>query len=180
MREQTRGICIAPHMFLVHKDDKDLIVTTPAGVDIFYNNTFDPASGGQLEQDVVPDGIGFYAENVYFPLDGSAPPGIYTYFVRGGGMDIWNVTVALDEEVVEQSSGVGDSVLEFKFGEVSPTPSPVPGTPVPTLQCTTPGFECCVDNDCGSGESCANRNCVQDGALRFTLTWIGRGKSFPR
>ena len=77
-------------------------------MDIFFYNPFDPGKGGQLEKDVVPDEIGFYAENIYFPLDGLATQVTYEYIVWGSGANIWKVTVALDDGIVEQNSGVGD------------------------------------------------------------------------
>lgn len=153
-------------------DDKDLIVTTPGLVDIFFDNPFDPVSGGELEEDIVPEGVGFHAENIYFPM---GPLGMYAYFIRGGGSDIWNVSIALDDLVVERVSGVGDGAFQFQFADVLPTSSPFPATQSPMVLCTTSDFECCMDSDCSNGESCANKNCVQDGALRFTLTWSGQG-----
>lgn len=155
-------------------DDKDLIVTTPGLVDVFFDNPFDPVSGGELEEDVVPDAVGFHAENIYFP---TGPQGTYAFFVRGGdGSDLWNVSVALDDLIVEQVSGVGDSTFLFQFMDALPTPSPFPATQSqsPAVLCTTTDFECCTDSDCNNGESCANKNCVQDGSLRFTLTWVGQ------
>lgn len=163
-------------------DDKDLIVTTPDGTDIFFANVFDPVSGGRLEGDVVPDEFDFYAENIYFPVDGSAPAGVYEYLVRGNGEEPWNVTVALNFTVVENVSGVGDQIFTYQFGEIAPTDAPVP-TPAPvgftlfpTGQCSSSEDQCCESEDCEEMSSCSNRNCVRNGNPRFTLTWVGEGK----
>jgi hypothetical protein len=162
-------------------DDKDLIVTTPDGTDIFFDNVFDPVSGGRLEDDVVPDGFDFYAENIYFPVDGSAPAGVYEYLVKGGGEEAWNVSVALNYTVVDNVSGVGDQMFTYQFGQIAPTSVPVPTsapsgfTSFPTGQCSSLEDQCCENEDCGEGFSCSNRNCVRNGNPRFTLTWVGEG-----
>jgi hypothetical protein len=168
-------------------EDKDILVRTPEGIDIYYDNIFDSSSGGQLQYDVSPEEIeeiGSHAENVYFPIDGSAPKGVYEYFVFGGGDEPWNVTVALNDEIVDHVSGaVGDAFYTYQFGDLVPTVSPIPMpapsafTPYPTFICSTTEHECCVSNDCIIGDqSCANRNCVDNGTPRFTLTWIGAGR----
>jgi hypothetical protein len=162
-------------------EDKDLIVSTPDGTDIFFDNVFDPVSGGRLEEDVVPDGFGFYAENIYFPIDGSAPTGVYEYLVRANGDEPWNVTVALNSTVVDNVSGVGDEMFSYQFGEIPPTNVPVPTpapsvfTPFPTGQCLSLKDQCCESEDCEEMSSCSNRNCIRNGNPRFTLTWVGEG-----
>lgn len=58
--------------------DIDLHVMTPLGEVIYFGNT-SSASGGNLDVDCIcacPD------ENIFFPLDGSAPKGTYTYWVN--------------------------------------------------------------------------------------------------
>jgi hypothetical protein len=70
-----------------------------------------------LEGDVVPSGRNFYSENVYFPLNGSAPLGSYKYLVRSTGDEEWNVTVALGERVVGFASGMGDQSFSYLLGE---------------------------------------------------------------
>jgi hypothetical protein len=166
-------------------DDKDLIVTTPDDTDIFFGNLFDPISGGRLEGDVVPDGFDFYAENIYFPVDGSAPAGVYEYLIRGNGEEPWNVIVALNFTVVGNVSGVGDQSFTYQFGEIAPTnvpvpvPTPAPSgfTPFPTGNCSSLlEDQCCESEDCQEMSSCSNRNCVRNGNPRFTLTWVGEGK----
>lgn len=58
--------------------DIDLHVLTPLGEEIYFGNP-SSASGGNLDVDCIcacPD------ENIYFPLDGSAPKGTYTYWAN--------------------------------------------------------------------------------------------------
>lgn len=62
-------------------DDYDLHVITPGGVEISYANPFDPLSGGELDRDKIPPELGEWVENIYFPVDGSALIGTYTFFV---------------------------------------------------------------------------------------------------
>ena len=52
-------------------------------MEIWYANTFDPISGGELDQDDIPNATARWVENIYFPRDGSAPTGEYTFFVVG-------------------------------------------------------------------------------------------------
>lgn len=82
-----------------------------------------------MEGDVVPNGRNFYSENVYFPLNGSAPLGSYNYLIRSTGDDEWNVTVALGERVVGFASGTGDQSFSYLLGEnatIAPAPSMLP------------------------------------------------------
>jgi hypothetical protein len=75
----------------------------------------------------------------------------------------------------------------------SPTPTTAPPTPLPTTksptiapilqnpspddqQCRVPADECCEDSDCDANTVCAGRNCVSEGSLRITVTWLGQGK----
>ncbi len=78
-------------------------------------------TGGSLEQDVVPESVGFHVENVVFPLNGSPPRGIYEYTIIGGGDEPWNVTVAFDNAVIDSKTGVGDDVFRYRFGENAST-----------------------------------------------------------
>jgi hypothetical protein len=146
--------------------DKDIRVRTPDGTLIFFQNTFDPISGGMLEKDVVPDGgFGFYAENIYFPIDGSAPIGDYLYGVSGSGVEAWELSVYLGDEMVDVKKGTGPSEdFNYEFGI-----------------CDREIAECCTDLDCrnssedNTGDLCVARNCIFDGVLRFTLIWEGIG-----
>ncbi len=62
--------------------DLDLYVRTPLGDVISYQNTYSSLSEGQLDIDCLcsncPNGPN---ENIFFPLDGSSPKGIYEYWV---------------------------------------------------------------------------------------------------
>jgi hypothetical protein len=126
---------------------------------------FDPVSGGRLEKDVVPDGFGFYAENIYFPIDGSAPTGSYLYGVTGN-VEAWELSVYLGDDLVDVKSGTGPSEdFTYEFGI-----------------CDRGAVECCTDLDCrnssgdNTGAICVARNCIFDRVLRFTLIWEGVGK----
>ena len=118
-----------------------------------------------LEKDVVPDGFGFYAENIYFPMDGSAPTGDYLYGVSGS-VEAWELSVYLGDDLVDVKSGTGPSDdFSYEFGI-----------------CDREEVECCTDLDCrnssgdNTGDICVARNCIFDGVLRFTLIWEGVGK----
>jgi hypothetical protein len=56
-------------------------VITPGGIEIYFDNIYDPVSGGELDLDSEAGANGRYVENIFFPLDGSAPQGTYTFFV---------------------------------------------------------------------------------------------------
>jgi hypothetical protein len=119
-----------------------------------------------LEKDVVPDGFGFYAENIYFPIiDGSAPTGDYLYGVSGS-VEAWELSVYLGDDLVDVKSGTGPSEdFTYEFGT-----------------CDREEVECCTDVDCrnssgdNTGDICVSSNCIADGVLRFTLIWEGDGK----
>lgn len=92
-------------------DDLDLHVVPPNGFEIYFSAKSDPVSGGQLDQDDIPRVAGLYVENVFFPLDGSAPRGTYTYFVNnynqvGLTPDTWTLQVFVGETRVTRHSGV--------------------------------------------------------------------------
>jgi uncharacterized protein YfaP (DUF2135 family) len=88
----------------------DLHVITPNGFEVSFQDREDPISGGQLDQDDIPDEEGSYVENVFFPLVGSAPRGTYTYFVDnfdqvGSSPDTWTVQVFVGNMLVSTNSG---------------------------------------------------------------------------
>jgi hypothetical protein len=65
----------------------------------------------------------------YFPPEGNAPQGVYEYIVRSGGVEPWNMTVALNKTIVDQQSGIGDALFQYQFGQpppISSAPSPFP------------------------------------------------------
>ena len=92
-------------------DDLDLHVITPEGVEIDFQFTIDPVSGGELDQDDIPAETARWVENVYFPTDGSAPAGNYTYFVVGyttvGEPDNYDLSVWEDDTRVAFHVGGG-------------------------------------------------------------------------
>jgi hypothetical protein len=60
-------------------------VITPGRFEIYFDNETDAVSGGVLDHDEQPDIfllVGRWTENIFFPMDDSAPPGRYTFFVR--------------------------------------------------------------------------------------------------
>ena len=97
-------------------DDLDLHVITPQGFEIYYQSPNDSVSGGELDQDNIPSQVapgmqGRWVENVYFPQDGTAPPGTYTYFVnqftRIGDADDWTLMVYEGDTRVVIATGGG-------------------------------------------------------------------------
>jgi hypothetical protein len=97
---------------LKQTDDLDLHVLTPGGDHIYYANTFDSVSNGRLDHDDLPPPqvMGLYVESVYFPLDGTAPVGSYTYYVRnwrqrGVAPDAWKFEVYVGDNLIAQSFG---------------------------------------------------------------------------
>ena len=62
--------------------DLDLHVIDPQGVELYYSNESSP-SGGEFDVDCLcgdcPQGPN---ENIYWPLDGSAPKGKYEYWIE--------------------------------------------------------------------------------------------------
>jgi hypothetical protein len=75
-----------------------------------------------LDHDDIPQEIGLYVENVFFPLDGSAPRGTYTYFVKNfnqvGPSDTWTFEVFLGDDLQATHTGVtadGENGPEFTF-----------------------------------------------------------------
>jgi uncharacterized protein YfaP (DUF2135 family) len=96
--------------YICQTDDLDLHVLTPGGNHIWNGNTFDSVSNGRLDHDDVPQRAGLYVENVYFPLDGTALAGTYTYFVRnfrqrGVAPDAWKIEVHMGDKLIVQNFG---------------------------------------------------------------------------
>ena len=160
-------------------DDLDLYVETPDGTILSYANTFDEVSGGRVGEDTDQVGLDFHVENVYFPLTGS-PAGTYSYYVRPlrttYRSDVWMLSVGDGVSEVARHTGTGFSTTYFYYKGAVPTISPAPAVvPPPTGRpCMSPFDECCSDEAClFDGEICIHRTCIDDGSLRFTLTWIG-------
>ena len=67
-------------VYFVQKDDLDLHVITPGGEEIYFANPIDPVTGGNLDEDKIPEFPGNWVENINFPIE-SAPDGTYTVWV---------------------------------------------------------------------------------------------------
>mmetsp|Transcript_14896 Transcript_14896/g.48599 ORF Transcript_14896/g.48599 Transcript_14896/m.48599 type:complete len:498 (-) Transcript_14896:144-1637(-) len=91
----------------VGDDDLDVYVRTPSGALIWYGNT--QADGGTLDMDDIPPAVGSWVENIFWPLDGSAPAGAYEYWVNNydqvNGPDSWILTAYKGDTVVATHSG---------------------------------------------------------------------------
>lgn len=101
-------------------DDLDLHVLTPNGNEIDYNNKM--ADSGTLDQDDIPTEEGEYVENIFFPSDGSAPSGKYTYWVVQYGQvdaaDPWELQVLDKGTVIQSQTGVTEGNGEdVEYGE---------------------------------------------------------------
>lgn len=100
-------------------DDLDLHVITPGGNEIFYQNP--SADAGMLDNDDIPPSFGSWVENIFFPVDGSAPNGTYTYFVvnfnQTGSADTWTLQVLTVDEIIASQSGVtvGDGAVSTRY-----------------------------------------------------------------
>jgi hypothetical protein len=111
--------------------DYDLHVMTPGGFNISWRYEWDPISNGRLERDIVPRTVGSWAENIFFPLNGTAPVGIYTFNVQGGpGLESWQLTVWLGDSNVASYSGVGrSSSYQYSYHDGSTDLSCLPVLP---------------------------------------------------
>lgn len=54
---------------------------TPYTDELSFTNKYDPDSGGRFQHDDMPDRNTTWQETVYFPLDRSAPEGVYEFYV---------------------------------------------------------------------------------------------------
>ncbi len=246
-------------------DDIDLYVITPGGFVLSYTDKYDEATQGRVGEPVVQNAVGKHVENVYFPLDGSAPSGTYEFYVRPmttvAMEDQWTLVVSDEQGEVMRQTGTRFSSIFTYMRRASTTlnqlsiPTTSPGfallpartlspsidpltsdgdgpllTPsvsptsesslshmpildsvglsssptsqpqqdstatsvadhsqetwnTPVEEPFAPSFapscdllldECCSDSDClFAGEVCVNRNCVDNGNPRITLSWIG-------
>jgi hypothetical protein len=97
-------------------DDLDLSVTTPKGVEIWYNNDFDEESGGVFDTSYVQDVLGNHTENVYFRM--GEPRLTYTIKVRThvqrGSADAWTVEVRAFGRM-KYFKGIGDEEFSYIF-----------------------------------------------------------------
>jgi hypothetical protein len=85
---------------------------------ITFMEPLDPATGGMHEGDTAPGGVeGYYAENVYFPVDRTPPAGIYVVGVKGSAPTSWTVTVELNGFQVAKEEG---SEVEKEFNVLIP------------------------------------------------------------
>ena len=79
-------------------------------------------------------------ENVFFPLDGSAPPGTYTYFVDnfnqvGLSPDLWTLEVFVGDMLISRNTGVTDREGNnsfFNYTRIG-TPTGTPPMVAPTI-----------------------------------------------
>lgn len=170
-------------------DDLDLVVKTPMGTFVSFLNSFDESTGGKFGGSGDQFTFGRHVENIYFPLSGS-PVGTYSFYVRSflpkNEDDEWTVQVVVDGEVVDSTTGTGNSgTLTFVYGEstsktpiqtptMAPPSSPPESTPTSTPECNVQEEECCSDDQCITGvETCVQTQCIDLGNPRFTLTWTG-------
>ena len=166
-------------------DDLDLYVSTPVGGILYYGSTFDPESRGNFEGDALEGQLGFHAESVFFPRDGSAPDGEYEYWVEvyeqnGVALDQWTLTLSgagtgEDRTIV----GTGDSETYIYAREQSGSSSGGGDGPedgevlLDTCSVQQAGVDCCLDSECSSSYACIGRTCREDGSFVVVLSWIG-------
>ena len=91
-------------------DDLDLIVMTPDGTTIWYQNDFDSVSRGTFDTGYVQDVSGQHVESVYFP---QGPVGEYriivSSFEKRGDADKWTIEVFEGDVSVLNLQGDGSS-----------------------------------------------------------------------
>lgn len=106
----------------INLDDLDLHVVCPGDNHIWYSQPYDFMSGGYLDHDDIPmleNGRGRYAENIKFPMDGTAPSGTYYFWIdvfdQVDDLDPWVVSVYLtqgeNDILQKQYNGVGLSAI---------------------------------------------------------------------
>jgi len=78
-------------------DDLDIHAIPPGGEEIYYDNKVDPVTGGNLDEDRIPDRLGWWTENINVP---TGPDGTYTVWVdqydQVGGPDPFQLLFAED------------------------------------------------------------------------------------
>lgn len=137
-----------------------------------WENEFDQGTSAELLGDSSPSRFQYHSEVILIPANVVPQAGIYRYGVQlwsegGSRPDYWEVDVIFDGTLVVSESGVGDSELfavELDGGD---------SVTVVEESCVPSPSNCCTDLDCRRSSSCANTDCVIDGNLRITLTWIG-------
>jgi hypothetical protein len=148
-------------------DDIDLIVVTPAGVNITYKATRDPFSRGYFDTQFSQVGFAPHVESITFPMTGG-PGGTYKVYVNPyeeiDSSDTWTLEVfttdgGSEPAHVEEGIGPQQEIL-FDF--------------IGLDDCSNSTDECCTDTDCTDSDSfCTNRQCTTKGGLTFTLSWVG-------
>ena len=162
------------------KDDiLDLIVVTPDGNALDFDNPTDEPSGGVYQFDPNEFNLGFHTQSVFFPPDGSSPAGKYLYYVDlveqvGATLDVWTLSMINPQTgstSVVFGAGTSDTFSILKLPDAANIVSGRSNT-----ECSIqPGIECCTDSDCASigKDICSSFRCISEGMLRFTLSWMG-------
>ena len=106
-------------------DDMDLSVLTPGGNLISYTNPVDAATGGELEEDVIPPAAArpnLYSETIRIP---APPEGVYTIHWRhnqktsGAANDVYHllaITKDLTQSIpttTDLGTGTGDGSISY-------------------------------------------------------------------
>jgi uncharacterized protein YfaP (DUF2135 family) len=162
-------------------DDYDLAVTTPTGGTISFLNQFDQESGGRFGENGVQLFSGLHVENVFFPQEGG-PIGSYTVEIsalNGSLSELpapWNLEIATGGDIVQTQAGNGISdPIEFMYADLTRSVGMSARNNTPCLSNLSNGL-CCYDADCLVPNSfCMAQTCIQEGTIRFTLTWDGNG-----
>ncbi len=100
--------------------DLDLYVEDPQGSVIYYGRTYSP-SGGRLDVDCecssCPQGP---SENIFWPLDNSAPKGTYTFWVEY--YEACSSTAGAESNFqVYVTNGSNSKIVAKRSGKLSPT-----------------------------------------------------------